>query len=392
MAYRFTVADVAFLRSQAGAEALSVASERPLTERTMIADTAFIRSQFGDHAPSVLETARLRRKASAKIRDSTSWLFTDDALQQATASVVAEHRAQRLAGRIVHDVTCSVGADLAAVAAVADLALGSDVDSVRLAMASTNVPTATFVRADALQPCSRNSVIVADPARRQGGKRTYDPAQLIPPLPDLVEVYSGRPLVIKCAPGIDYAALDWSGEVEVTSLDGGVREACLWSSSLATPGVTRRATILRSHGETVTVTDDQDDDVAAGEPDTWIVDPDGAIVRAGLVRHYAAMHGLWQLDPHIAYLTGPVVPTGARGHRVLERLRFSEKELRRALARHDCGSLEILTRGVRVDPDALRMRMKLKGNKSLSAIVVRIGETPEVFVCEPTVGGARHHG
>ena len=36
----------------------------------------------------------------------------------------------------------------------------------------------------------------------------------------------------------------------------------------------------------------------------YILDPDGAVVRAGLVRQYAARLGWWRLDPHIAYLTG----------------------------------------------------------------------------------------
>ena len=36
--------------------------------------------------------------------------------------------------------------------------------------------------------------------------------------------------------------LGFAGEIEVTSLAGSVREACLWSAGLAEPGVTRRAT------------------------------------------------------------------------------------------------------------------------------------------------------
>lgn len=40
-------------------------------------------------------------------------------LQQASASRVAAHRASRLSGSDVHDVACSIGADLAAIAAIA---------------------------------------------------------------------------------------------------------------------------------------------------------------------------------------------------------------------------------------------------------------------------------
>src|SRR5690606_20617773 len=99
-----------------------------------------------------------------------------------------------------------------------------------------------------------------------------------------------------------------------------VREACLWSGPGIEPG--RRATVLRTRPDgsvsTFEITDREDDDVPAGEPGEWIVDPDGAVVRAGLVRHYAHRFGLWQLDPQIAYLTGDSVPEGARGFRVIE--------------------------------------------------------------------------
>ena len=64
---------------------------------------------------------------------------------------------------------------------------------------------------------------------------------------EIVEVYRDRDLIVKCAPGIDFAELErlgFSGEIEVTSLDGSVREACLWSSGLAETGVARRATML----------------------------------------------------------------------------------------------------------------------------------------------------
>ena len=69
-------------------------------------------------------------------------------------------------------------------------------------------------------------------------------------------------------------------------------------------------------------------------------------MRAGLVRHYGARHGLWQLDPDIAYLSGDRLPPAVRGFEVLEQLAFDERRLRQALSALDCGALEILVRGV----------------------------------------------
>jgi THUMP domain-like len=334
----------------------------------------------------LVETTLLRRKATAKFADPSDWLFTDEALQQATAEPVASHRARRLAGLTVHDATCSIGTELAALRNSASYVVGSDIDPVRLAMAAHNVAGVDLCRADALRPITRDTVVVIDPARRSGGRRRFHPGDYTPALDVLLDVYRDRDLVVKCAPGIDFdelSRLGFRGEIEITSLAGSVREACLWSAGLA--GATRRATMLDT-GEGLTDADPDDCPVApAGR---WIVDPDGAVVRAGLVRHYAARHGLWQLDPEIAYLSGDRLPENVRGFEVLEELSYSERRLRQALSARDVGAVEILVRGVDVDPDALRARLRLRGSEPVSVVIARIGSgaasRATAFICRPS--------
>ncbi|MFI8973057.1 class I SAM-dependent methyltransferase [Nocardia asteroides] len=419
MGYRFGRDDVAYLGSAAGIAALAEVDRLELTTATHLRDIEQVRRAHAEHAAALIETVRLRRKAAAKLPAATGWLFTDDALQQATPALVARHRAARLAGRAVHDVTCSIGAELAELSSVCPGVIGSDLDDVRLAMAAHNLgvvpmratafdsgqpdqaghdPTAATVapadaglsprtrnvvlaKADALTPTSRDTVIIADPARRADGRRTYDPAKLQPPLPDLLAAYAGRDLAVKSAPGLDFDRLGWAGEIEIVSLDGAVREACLWSPGLAEPGVTRRATVLDSRGGATTLTDTEPDDIPERVPGEWIVDPDGAVVRAGLVRHYAAKHGLWQLDPQIAYLTGDTVPPGMRGFRIEDRFELREKTLRQELARRDCGALEILVRGIDIDPDALRKKLKVRGSTPYTLVITRVGRSGVVFLC-----------
>lgn len=453
MGYAFTRDDVAYLGSAAATAALTETATLALTPASLLKDLEQLRRTHGDRAAALIETIRLRRRAAAKLPAAADWLFTDDALQQATPSAVARHRAQRLAGRTVHDVTCSIGAELAALAETCPAVIGSDLDDIRLAMAAHNLGTShaaatgpggvdsldpavsdldsadfatgpaadkaaaavggvtsgpagflarsdslrpgggaardlpgpgrnvLLAKADALVPCSVAEVVIADPARRADGRRTHDPAKLQPPLPDLLDAYAGRDVAVKCAPGLDFDKLAWAGEIEVVSLDGGVREACLWTPGLAGDGVSRRASVLSSGGGSWTITDADPDDIPEQAPGEWIIDPDGAVVRAGLVRHYAAKHGLWQLDPRIAYLTGDTVPEGMRGFRILDRLDFKEKPLRAELHRRDCGPLEILTRGVDIDPDALRARIKPRGTQPYTLVITRIGRTATVFLC-----------
>lgn len=385
MPYSFTLADVEFLRSVAGKAALGECAAVSLRPGDRIGAVASARRIAGErYAAAVLETLVLRDKAAAKVDDPSDWLFTGDALQQASASLVARHRAERLAGRDVHDVTCSVGADLVELSRVARCCVGSDLDEVRLAMARHNCAVAgadaACVCADAVCPTSSGTVVIADPARRDGaGRRVWRPSDFAPPLDALAEAYAGRDLAVKCAPGVDPAVADWADEVELVSLDGQVREACLWAGEVAT--VSRRASVLRSDGTQWTVTDEDPDDIAVRPPGEWIVDPDGAVVRAGLVRHYAARHGLWQLDERIAYLTGDSPPPGVRAFRVAEHGPYSEKALRAALRRRSIGRLEILVRGLDIDPDALRRKMKLHGDDEATVVLTRIGRSPVAFIC-----------
>ncbi|MDA4085221.1 S-adenosylmethionine-dependent methyltransferase [Mycolicibacterium hassiacum DSM 44199] len=356
-----------------------------MTAAGMVRDVATARARLGERAAVVVETVLLRRRAAAKFDDAAHWLFTDEALQQATAAPVAAHRARRLAGAVVHDATCSIGSELAALRHSAELLVGSDTDPVRLAMARHNVPDVPLCRADALRPVTRNAVVLLDPARRSNGRRRFDPRDYTPALDALLEVYRDRDFVVKCAPGIDFGAvteLGFRGEIEITSLGGSVREACLWSSGLAATGVTRRATVLDRDEQ---LTDAEPDDCAVAPAGRWIIDPDGAIVRAGLVRHYAARHGLWQLDPDIAYLSGDHLPAGVRGFEVLDELRFSERQLRQALSARGVGAVEILVRGVDVDPDALRRRLRLRGSQAATVVITRIGSgaasRATAFIC-----------
>jgi hypothetical protein len=267
-------------------------------------------------------------------------------------------------------------------------------------MARANVPSARLVRADALVPPVRpGAVLVADPARRTAsGRRVRRPEEMTPPLdalagclerrvPDaqcLQRRFPDTDLVVSTAPGLDPALVPWAREVELVSLDGRVREAALWSAGLVEPdGPRRRATVLRTDGAGYELTDLDDDAAEVRDVGEWLVDPDGAVVRAGLVRQFAARHGLGQLDPHLAYLTGDRPPDVGRAFRVLEHGPYTPKALRQALRRRAVGRVEILVRGLDVDPDRLRPVLKLDGPHAAAVVLARVGRGARAYVCEP---------
>ncbi len=395
MAYRFTADDVRFLASPAGAQALSEADRLTLSDASLLGDLTRLRAGLGNRASAVAETVRLRRAAVPKLGASARlWLLTDEALQQATPHAVAQHRARRLADVRVHDLTCSIGADLAALAADAGPGrpVGSDLDEVRVSMARHNLAAAglqaDLVVADALTRVSTGLLGYADPARRDGGRRITS-ASTVPSVTAIDAVYADRPPVLRLPPGIDYDALARPGEVEIVSLDGGAREAVLWPPELAMVG--RRATVLSSRAgiDGFEVTSAEPDEVEVGvvREGDLLIDPDAAVVRSHLVRQYAARHGLRLLDPHLAYLFGPSAPQGIRSFRVRDMAPYRERTIAGWARRDLVGTLEIKQRGTPVVPDELRKRLRpaLTGPTTTAAtlVVARIGRDAQALWCLP---------
>lgn len=378
----FSAAELDFLLADcaAGSPLINDATTYQLTKKSLVQDLSHLRKAHGDNARALVELVQARR--AGKLPES--WLMDSESVQQATPPVVAAWRAEVLKAAGVEaavDVTCSIGTELYALSAAGLRVLGGDLDHQRLRMARFNVPEAPVVRMDALRPAFagdlKSGVVVADPARRNSSGRIAKLEDLQPPLPELLDCYDK--MVVKCAPGIDYSEFD--GHVEVVSVDGGVKETCLYSPAILGRG--RRAVVMGASSVKETVTSDEPETDRVGGVGRYIVDPDGAIVRAGLVRQYAARHGLWQLDPHIAYLTGDELPAGVRGFEVVEEVPL--KKARSALVGLGAKSVEILVRGVDVDPDELRKKWKLKkGNAggnggaaadtAYSVVVTRIGE------------------
>ena len=384
-----------FLLSESGQQALIEAESLPPGPAHHLANLGRLRRTLTpEQAGAVLEQAALRRQGAAKFSRAGAMLFTATGVQQATGEAVARHRAARFAGRMVADLTCGIGGDTLALAAVARRTLAADRDPARLLLARHNLGVyevaAQMVGMDLLHPAVRfdaDWAIFVDPGRRSaGGARIFDPAAYEPPLAAIQAEYAGHDRALKVAPGIDYAALPGVDEVEIVSLSGEVKEAVLWCRGLATPGVRRRATLLPA-GATLTDAD-APDACPVQPPGPFLYEPDGAIVRAGLVRPLAARLGLWQLDPHIAYLSGneAVASPFVRGFAIEEVHPFNLKLLTRRLAALRVGTVELKGRGVAWEPESLRPRLKLHGPATRTVIFTRLGADPWMFLCTPLPG------
>ena len=334
---------------------------------------------------SAVTQAALRHRAVAKFGpDAERMYFTPDGLEQATRTTVSTHRAARVAGTqigTVVDLGCGIGGDLITMARAGLQVTGVERDPETAAVARANLaafdlPGEVLIGNAETTDLTPYDMVFADPARRADGRRVFDHNAYSPPWSFVTSLLE-RTACVKVAPGIPHDAIPDGVEAEWISDSGEVKEAALWSGKLY-GGTPRRATLLPSQAS---VSDAPDAEV--GPVGQYVYEPDGAVVRAGLVTAVAAAVDGWLLDPRIAYVTAArYVPTQlASAYEVLEELPYKEKALRAWVRSHAIGTLEIKKRGVDLDPAQLRKKLAPKGSTSATLIVTRIGRDAVAYSC-----------
>ncbi|MBZ5737557.1 class I SAM-dependent methyltransferase [Nocardioides mangrovi] len=352
--------------------------------------TRLRRGAGAEHVAAAMTQATLRIRARDKLGELADRMyFTPDGLEQATRLRVAEHRAARLVAAsttTLIDLGCGIGGDLLAGSRAGLVCAGVDLDPVRVEVARANLdalglPGAVQV-ADATTVDTRPfDVAFADPARRTARGRTFDVDDWTPPW-SFVEGLLGRDSCVKVAPGIPHDLVPAGVEAEWVSDRGEVKEAALWSGRLATTA--RRATVI---GETglATITDEDDPGAPVRELGAFLYEPDGAVIRAGLVTAVAAGVQGGLVDEHIAYVTSDASfrTPFARGYRVIEELPYREKQLRAALRERGVGRLTIKKRGVDVVPEQLRKRLDLHGEQEATIVLTRVAGDGTALLVAP---------
>lgn len=366
----------------------------PLRSSTVLRRDGAARAGSGatpEHVAAALTQVQLRQRAEAKFGDLAARMyFTPDGLEQSTRLRVAEHRAARIAlaaPASVLDLGCGIGGDLVAFARAGLTAAGIDRDPVRVEVARANL--AALGLGGAVQEAEAESidlsgfgVVFADPARRTAAGRVFDVHGWSPPWPFVQQLLT-RPACVKVAPGIPHDLVPEGVEAEFVSDHGDVKEAVLWSSYLAT--TRRRATVIRSGGLATLTDEDDPGDRVVRPVGRFLYEPDGAVIRAGLVTAVAAgVHG-GLVDEHIAYVTGDeaFATPFARSYEVLDELPFKEKALKAALRARGIGRLTIKKRGVDVVPEDLRKRLALGGEQDATLVMTRVAGKGTALLVRP---------
>lgn len=341
-------------------------------------------------AAAAMAQHELRLAARAKFTRAMEMLFTRDGYEQASAEVIARHRAARFAGaRRVADLCCGIGGDLIALASAADsqaavLAVDRDDVHARLALHNAGV----YQVADRVRACVADvrdltlpgvDAVFIDPARRAGARR-FRAGVSQPPL-DWCAGLTGRvPAVcVKAAPGLPAELIPPGWEAEFIADGRDLKESVLWSPALAT--APRRATILPA-GDTL-VAGPWGDPVPVGDPGEYLLDPSPAVTRAGLVEDLARLLGARKIDSRIAFLTvdGEISSPFARTLRVVDSAPWNEKRFAARLRKLGVGAADVRRRGLAGDVDQIRRRLKLAGPRRATLVLTRVSDKPWGLIC-----------
>ena len=393
----------------------------------------------------------LRLAARAKFSRAADMLFTRSGYEQSSSEPIARYRADRFGdARRVADLCCGIGGDLLALApGRAALAVDRDEVHARLALhnaavyGETNNVRALVADVRDLSLAGLDAVFI-DPARRSGpgtasagsgpaarsdaasaradaasaragtasagrGGGPAGAAQRFraglsePPLDWCFALADRVPAVcVKAAPGLPLDLLPEGWEAEFIADGRDLKEAVLWSPALATAPPAgsdgpRRATVMSGAGPR-TLLAYPGDPVPVTEPGEYLLDPNPAVTRAGLVedlaRALAAGGGpddvAAKIDPRIAFLTlnWPAQTPFARTLRVLDSAPWNEKRFAKRLRELGIGAADIRRRGLAGDVDQIHRRLKLAGPNRGTIVITRVNDRPWGLICADPVDAA----
>ena len=380
-----------WLQSDEAAPWLRALTQAPPDDAGLLAALTRLRKRVSpEQASALVGAARLRKRAEKKFGARASRMFfSDTGLQQASPMVVACYSARRYADFAwVADLGCGLGADSMALAEAGARVLAVDRDSMALALTQANARALNLagaihlVRADVSFPAWDIPVAWADPARRAGHRRIFQPHALSPPLSVLLDLQRRRipHLGIKLMPGLAHDQIPPAAEAEWISLDRELKEAVLWFGALA-EGQGRRATALPA-GVSLWARGAQAPVQAPGQ---FLYEPDPAVIRAGAVGDLACHLDLWQIDAEIAYLSGDVLTTTpfVRAWRILERHPFDLKKLTRRLRMMGAYVVAVKKRGSPIEPEPFRKRLyRCKDGRPVVVILTRVANRPWMLIAE----------
>ncbi len=347
---------------------------------------------------TVLEQISLQNKAEHKFPDARYLLFHKEGIEQATRKEIAQYVSRRYQPYSLRmDLTAGIGGDSRAILCGSKNGVAVERDSMIAKMTRYNLNHWNLfqieVRVESAEETAimEGAVLYCDPMRRDEKDRRTSQISLWEPNPLACVsrwLDSAVGLGIKVSPAFDYEELAQSGfepEIEMIGWNRQLKQAIWWFGVLKGDGVTRRATLLPS-GWTLT-NQDYIENIGCVEPQSYIIEPHTAILRAQLADQFCSKYGLAKIDEHIGYFTSNTIPQFedpviARVYRVIDVSKYNVRNLKKCLKTFSIESATIRRRGFPHHPDEVRKKLKIKEGQDFTILLTRIGPSLYSIVAE----------
>ena len=339
----------------------------------------------------VVNQVALRQKARQKLGPiADSLLLTRQGLEQSSRFDVAKYHARKLGSLAsVTDLGCGLGIDSIAFAEAGSTVVAVEKDEVTAKFASSNLahfPTAEIHRSAAEDFDVKTEGVFLDPARRDlaasgRSRKLLSPEDFSPSIGFAFEQLSRVPGGVKLSPALPHEMVSDRFEATWVSHRGDLVEFSQWSTH---PQQFGKRFAVMIDGETELKFTGDEFEAGVSSLDEYVYEPDPALIRSHLLGAFALEQGLGLLSQGIAYLTGGERKSPwLKGYKLIAELPLDEKAISRYLSERSIGSLEIKKRGVDVDPQLMRKRLKLKGSGAATLIATKVGGARKALVCEP---------
>ena len=347
------------------------------------------------HAPGVIvevvNQVALRQKARQKLGPlADSLLLTRQGLEQSSRIDVAKYHARKLSSLgSVTDLGCGLGIDSIALAESRSAVVAVEKDEMTAKFASYNL--ARFSTAEVHRSAAEDfevgtEGVFLDPARRDLGasgrsRKLLSPEDFSPSISFAFEQLTRVPGGVKLSPALPHELVSDKFEATWVSHRGDLVEFSQWSTD---PQHFGKRFAVMIDGATELKFTGEEFDAEVSSLDEYVYEPDPALIRSHLLGAFALEQGLGLLSQGIAYLTGGERKSPwLRGYKLLAEMPLDEKAISRYLSERRIGSLEIKKRGVDIDPQLMRKRLKLKGSGAATLIATKVGGARKALVCEP---------
>ncbi|WP_437185935.1 THUMP-like domain-containing protein [Planctomicrobium sp. SH668] len=331
----------------------------------------------------------LRTRAQGKFSRAEEMWFDRTGLEQSTAEIVAKHKAKRFSQstRRIFDLCGGIGSDSIAMASTGRDVTHIDLSPVMGHRAFLNAAVygvadkVKIETADATTLDYTEALVHIDPDRRAGKQRALKLEDYSPPLEFLLQLQQqSAGGAFKLSPASNFGGKFNHCEIELISLDGECKEATVWYGELAGEAA-MRATVLPS-GFSI-----------AGNPwelrpqvgpiGRYVYDPDPAIVRAGLLDLLVEQLPIHRMDDAEEYLTSDelIDCPAVTAFEVLENLPNNERGYRIAIRARGYGDVEVKSRHIPTDAQAIHRKMNLTGAGRATLMIAKVLGKSRALIC-----------